>query len=169
MRPIIGVIGSNSELCTEEMTTFSEELGDSLMSEGFRIVTGGKGGVMEAVCRGAMNSESYFEGSTIGILPESEKKYSNNYCDIVIPSGIGISRNSIIINTADIIIAIGGGAGTLSEISFSWQKNKTILCVTPFGGWAEKLANKKIDNKQNIPILGVETIDQIIDFLSENL
>ncbi len=73
MRPIIGIIGSNDKMCTKKMYDFALELGDNLLSEGYRIITGGKGGVMEAVCSGGMNSQSYFEGSIIGVLPEDEK------------------------------------------------------------------------------------------------
>lgn len=168
MRPIIGIIGAGDELCTKDMYNFGLELGHSLLAEGYRIVTGGKGGIMEAVSRGGMNSESYFEGSIIGILPEENKKSANDFCDIVIPSGFGINRNSIIINTANILIAVGGGAGTLSEIAFAWQKNKKVLCVKEFGGWSEQLAGKDLDNRKTNMLIPVNEIDDIIEILRNN-
>lgn len=166
MRPIIGIIGAGKDLCTKEMYDFASELGNSFLENGYRIVTGGKGGVMEAVCSGAMNSESYFEGSIIAIIPEDEKKYSNRFSDIIIPTGIGINRNSIIINTADILVALGGGSGTLSEIAFAWQKQKYVLCVTIFDGWAKKLAGEKLDNSKSDYSIPVENIEQIIEIIN---
>ena len=167
MRPIIGIIGSAESLCSNEMYEFAKELGDALMSAGFRIVTGGKGGVMEAVCMGAMNSHSYFEGSTICILPEADKKQANAFCDIIIPTGVGIARNIVIINTADVLVAIGGGAGTLSEISFAWQKSKKVLCVTKFDGWAKKMADVNIDKRNKNLNINVNNIDEIIEHLRQ--
>ncbi len=167
MRPIIGIIGSSASLCTSEMYEFAKELGDALMSAGYRIVTGGRGGVMEAVCMGAMNSPSYFEGSTICILKEKSKKSANSFCDIIIPTGLGIARNSVIINTADVLVAIGGGAGTLSEIAFAWQANKKVLCVSRFQGWAKKMAGVNLDTRNKNMNIDVDSIDEIIENIRE--
>lgn len=169
MRPIIGIIGSGSNACTKEMKEFAMELGDRLVSEGYRIVSGGKGGVMEAVSNGGMNSDNYFEGSIICILPELHKTSANSFCDIAIPTGFGINRNTVIINTADILIAIGGGSGTMSEISFAWQYGKNVLCVTNFGGWAKKLAGKDLDSRNENLLIPVSNIDDIIEELDELL
>ncbi len=163
MRSVIGIIGSGSDFLNDNIKEFAFELGDRLVFEGYRIVSGGKAGIMEAVCRGAMNSDNYFEGSIIGILPESDKKYANNYCDLIIPTGFGINRNTIIINTADVLIAIKGDAGTLSEIAFAWQYSKKVLCVTGFGGWSEKLAAQNIDSKNKDLLIPVSDIDEIIE------
>ncbi len=167
MRPIIGIIGGGKELCNKDIYEYGLELGHSLLAQGYRIVTGGKGGIMEAVSRGGMDSESYFEGSIIAIVPEDNKKSANDFCDIVIPTGLGINRNIVVVNTADILIAIGGGAGTLSEIAFAWQKNKTVLCVDEFEGWAKQLANQNIDNRKSNLLIRVNEIDDIIDILKD--
>ena len=94
MRPIVGIIGSGQKSCTKQMYEFGLELGDYLLENGFRIVSGGYGGIMEAVNRGGMNSENYFEGSIICVLPGEHKSKSNEFCDIVIPTGFGINRNT---------------------------------------------------------------------------
>ena len=169
MRPIIGIIGSGKKSCSKEMYDFGLELGNILLESGFRIVSGGKGGIMEAVSRGGMNSENYFEGSIICILPSELKNDSNGFCDIIIPTGFGINRNSIIINTADILIAIGGGSGTMSEISFAWQKGKKVLCVTEFDGWAKELAGKNLDTRYNNLLISVKNINEISNYLNDNL
>lgn len=165
MRPVIGIIGSGENACTKQMREFAIDLGDRLVSEGYRIVSGGKGGVMEAVSNGGMNSESYFEGSIICILPGMHKTSANKFCDIAIPTGFGINRNTVIINTADVLIAIGGGSGTMSEISFAWQYGKKVLCVTNFGGWARELAGKDLDTRNKDLLIPVSDIDEIIEKL----
>ncbi len=128
-------------------------------------VCGGKGGIMEAVCKGAHKSENYKFGCTLGIIPEDKKTFANKYVDIVIPSGVGIARNIQIINTADILIAVGGGSGTLSEIAFAWQKGKNVLCHAEYIGWAKQLAGKQIDKKFDnllIPFFDLNDVNKLI-------
>ena len=163
MRKIIGIIGSGDFACTKKMYQFGILLGNRLVAEGYRIVSGGLGGIMKAVCQGAKQSKDYYESATICVLPGEHKRNSNHFCDIIIPTGFGINRNTIIINTADILIAIGGGSGTMSEISFAWQKGKTVLCVTNFGGWAAELAGQNLDSRNKDLLIPVITIDELID------
>lgn len=159
---VIGIIGPGDDMCTEEIYRFGQELGEKLASKGYLLVTGGKGGIMKAVFKGAKNAAKYRFGQTVGIIPEESSIYANQYADIVIPTGIGIARNKIIINTADIIIAIAGGAGTLSEISFAWQMQKPIIAYTGFFGWASKLAGEILDNRSKNPIYKAESIQEIL-------
>lgn len=146
-KPVIGVIGPNKQNCTPAVYDFGLQLGKQLIDLDTTIVCGGKQGIMEAVCKGAMQSGNYQYGCTVGILPEEDASQSNPYCDILIPSNIGIARNLIIVNTANILVAVAGGSGTLSEIAFAWQRNKPILCHTGFGGWSANLAGKQLDER----------------------
>lgn len=159
---IIGVIGPNQSLCTKEIYDFGLILGRRLIDDGYLIVCGGMYGIMEAVCRGARNSPLYYYGCTIGIIPSSEKKYANPFCDIIIPTGIGLARNVLVVNTADAIVAIGGGAGTLSEIAYAWQSGKEILCYTEFEGWAKELAGLEIDATQKRKVKPVRSLEEIL-------
>ena len=127
-------------MCSDELYTFGVQLGRQIATTGRSFVCGGLGGFMEAVCKGVKQSPDTFNGQTVGILPDETTEMANHFVDVKIPTGIGITRNIIIIRTADIIIAAGGGAGTLSEIAFAWQLQKKVLCVTLFDGWAKKLA-----------------------------
>ena len=113
---IIGVIGPNTENCTDEIYEFGIELGKMIIDLGFFLVSGGKQGIMEAVSKGARKSANYYKGKVIGIIPEKDSSHANEYVDIVISTGIGLARNSIIANTADIIIAVAGGAGTYRKL-----------------------------------------------------
>ena len=167
MRKIVGIIGSAFPRPGDPMFEFAKKLGNELVSAGYRIVCGGLGGVMKAAAWGAMMSENYFESSVICIIPSSDKSSANEFCDLIIPTGLGINRNTIIINTADILIAIGGGAGTLAEMALAWQYYKTILAVNKFGGWAKKLAGTTIDDRNAQPVVTVKSIEEIMDYLKK--
>lgn len=111
--PLIGVIGGSS--ATAEEAALAEEVGRALAENGAVLVCGGRGGVMEAACRGAKEAG----GLTIGILPGTDRREANPYVALAIPTGIGYARNAIITRAAEAVIAIAGSFGTLSEIAFS--------------------------------------------------
>jgi uncharacterized protein (TIGR00725 family) len=112
VNPIIAVIGGSAPTAQEAAT--AEGVGRLLAKAGAVLVCGGRGGVMEAACRGAKSAD----GLTIGILPGTSRNEANAYVDILILTGIGEARNAIITRTAQAAIAIGGSYGTLSEIAF---------------------------------------------------
>lgn len=62
------------------------------------------------------------------------KEQANEYVDIVIPTGMGWARNQLIVNAADAIVSVAGGAGTLSELAYAWQSGKPVVCYTAFEG-----------------------------------
>jgi uncharacterized protein (TIGR00725 family) len=163
----IGIIGPSKSRCSDELYQFGIELGKKIAAPDSVIICGGLDGFMEAVCSGVKNSGIIFNGQTIGILPRSISNKANQYIDISIPTGMGIARNVIIVNTADIIIAAGGGAGTLSELAFAWQQKTTVLCVTAFDGWAKELSGKKLDNRDGnfIPVNNIDEIIKHIELL----
>ncbi|MCX7954176.1 MAG: TIGR00725 family protein [Bacteroidales bacterium] len=161
----IGIIGPNSENCPVELYNYGIELGYKISSPERYFICGGLGGFMEAVCKGIKSSPNTFKGQTIGILPGEKSEDANPFIDIAIPTGMGINRNIIIIRASDIIIAAGGGAGTLSEIAFAWQLNKNVLCLTKFDGWAKKLAGTALDNRKNSLLIPVEDIEDILHYI----
>jgi uncharacterized protein (TIGR00725 family) len=113
MGSIIAVIGGSAPNAQEKAT--AEAVGRALAEAGAVLICGGRGGVMEAACRGAKSAG----GLTIGILPGTSRREANSYVDIPIVTGIGEARNAIITRTAQAVIAIGGSYGTLSEIAFA--------------------------------------------------
>ena len=164
---IVSVIGPSGSSCTPEMFVFGEELGKSLIDHEYRIACGGMDGIMEAVCKGARSSDKYQPGATIGIIPFADKSKANPFCDIVIPTGLGIARNQIVVNTGDVVVAIAGGAGTLSEIAFAWQFNKRVICYEGFGGWSEKMAGERIDSRRDDRLLKAATLDEIMEMIND--
>ncbi|MEN8138968.1 MAG: TIGR00725 family protein [Bacteroidota bacterium] len=164
MKPkVIGVIGPNQSRCTIDVYNFGIKLGKRLIDEGYSIVNGGMQGFMEAVSKGARTSDNYSYGKIIGIVPGEDKDEANSYCDIVIATGIGWARNQIIINSADFIVAVSGGAGTLSEIAYSWQVGKKIICYTKLDGWSKELAGRELDLRNSSKLTAAESIDEIIE------
>jgi hypothetical protein len=117
----IGVIGQGE--CDEALARLAEETGRLLAGAGAALVCGGMGGVMEAACRGARSGG----GWTIGILPGPDRGDANGYVDIAIATGLGEARNLAIIRTSDVLIAVGGSYGTLSEIGFALKMGKRVV------------------------------------------
>jgi uncharacterized protein (TIGR00725 family) len=163
----IGIIGPGESLCSHELYDFGINLGKAIAGKDRVIICGGLGGFMEAVCKGVKRSKETFSGQTIGILPGEHAGVANPFIDIAIPSGMGIARNALIIRSADIIIAAGGGAGTLSELAMAWQLDKPVLCVTIFEGWAKSLAGKSPDKLKKGLFYPVSGIFEILNKINE--
>lgn len=106
----IAVIGAAEASVIEGGDAF--QVGRALAERGAVVLTGGRGGVMEAACRGAQTAG----GLTVGIVPGD---IGNPYLDIVIRTGMGTARNAILVRSADAVIAVGGKYGTLSEIALA--------------------------------------------------
>jgi len=79
--------------------------------------------VMEAACRGASGAG----GTTIGILPGTDRSAANPFVEVAIPTGLGEARNALVVRAADALIAIGGAYGTLSEIAFALKAGKRVV------------------------------------------
>jgi uncharacterized protein (TIGR00725 family) len=87
------------------------------------ILCGGRGGVMEAACRGAARGG----GLAVGLLPEPDPGLANAYAGIVIATGIGEARNALIARAAACLVAIGDSYGTLSEVALGRQFGKRVI------------------------------------------
>ena len=119
---IISVIGS-SKTATDKHLELAEAVGRELADRGVTVVCGGLTGIMEAVCRGAKS----VGGTTIGILPGHDVANANKYVDIPIVTGMGYSRNVIVVYSGRAVIAVGGAFGTLSEIGHALSENIPVV------------------------------------------
>lgn len=146
----IGVIGGRR--ASSEILRQAEEVGRLIANRGAVLVCGGMSGVMEAACRGAKEAG----GTTVGILPVSSSDKGNDYLDVVIPTGMGLARNAIIINSVDGAVAVGGSYGTLSEMAFALQKDVPLVSLK---SWDFDDAMVTADSAQE----AVERIFQMID------
>ncbi|MCY4262517.1 MAG: TIGR00725 family protein [Candidatus Dadabacteria bacterium] len=118
---IIGVIGAGN--ASDEEKRISQEVGVLIAESNCLLLCGAMGGVMEATCRGAKSAG----GTTIGILPGTKTSSVNRFIDIPIVTGMGEARNVIVAKSSHCIIAIGGGFGTLSEISFALKSQIPVI------------------------------------------
>jgi uncharacterized protein (TIGR00725 family) len=110
---IIAVIGTRKP--SPEEGQLAQEVGRELAKNGIALICGGLGGVMAEACRGACAEG----GLTIGVIPGDDRKSANPHVRIPIVTGIGYARNVIIIRSAQAVIAVGGGYGTLTEIGYA--------------------------------------------------
>ena len=164
-RPQIAVIGASS--ATAEALAAAESLGDALVTAGYRIICGGRDGVMAAVCRGAKLSANTFEGATIGILPGTNPADANAWVDVVIPSGVGLARNALVVHAADAIVMVSGGAGTLSEAAVAWKLGKPLCALSGTGGWAARLAGVPVDARSREPVFAADDAEAVVRWLAE--
>jgi len=146
-RRIIAVIGDAGIKSNEKKYQLAFETGKTLVDNGYRVQSGGLDGIMEAAFKGAKSSACYKEGDTIAILPGFDPSAANEFADIVIPTGLDIYRNVIVAN-ASAVVAIGGGTGTLSEMSMAWALGRLIIGFIGVEGWSNKLAGSPIDYRQ---------------------
>ncbi len=160
-RKVMAVIGSGSSLDADR-EQLCVDLGRAAVEAGFRLATGGLGGVMAAASRGAHGAECYQEGDVVGILPGYDAGSANDDVDLAIPTGIGVARNVVLISTADVVVAVGGGSGTLSEMAVAWQLGKPIVGLAVAGGWAAKLAGEPIDDRRRDTVVSAETAEQAV-------
>lgn len=123
----IGVIGANQP--DDKNYELAQEVGAHIAGSGAVLVCGGLGGIMEAASKGAAEKG----GTVIGILPENDKKNANPYVTIALPTGMGITRNTLIVRMSDVLIAFPGAFGTLSEIAFALAIGKTVVYLP--GSW----------------------------------
>ncbi len=144
----IAVIGYNKDGCTDIAANAAYEVGKEVALAGAVLVCGGLGGVMESACRGAKENG----GTTIGIIPQEEFSYANQHCDVVICTGIGYARDFIVAFSADGIIAVGGGVGTLIEMGVAYMTKKTIVAMAGSGGVADMYGGKFLDERNRVPI-----------------
>jgi len=118
---LVAVIGSSNS--TDEEFSVAHYVGRELAQRGIGVVCGGRSGVMEAVCKGAKE----VGGLTIGIMPSYDGHEANPYVDVKINTGMSWNRNPIVVASGDMVIAIGGHYGTLSEIAYALILGKYIV------------------------------------------
>jgi len=118
---LIAVIGGHK--ADKKAAKLAEDMGKIIAQFNAILVCGGLGGVMEHAARAAKRAG----GLTVGILPTDDKRTANAYIDIPIATGLGYSRNTLVVGAADIVVALPGKEGTLSEIAFALTAKKPVI------------------------------------------
>lgn len=173
-RKIVAIVGDAKVDPNGLKAKMAYEAAKALVDNGYRVQSGGLRGVMEAAFKGAHASANYKEGDTIAILPSFNVSDANEYADIVIPTGLDLYRN-VIVAGASAVVAIGGGAGTLTEIGNAWALKRLIVAFNNVDGWSAKIADQRMDERvryDNIPddrIYGVNNADDMVKIINENI
>lgn len=118
---MIAVIGPGR--ADDALAAAAEAVGAGLARGSATLVCGGLGGVMAAACRGAKAAG----GTTVGLLPGSDRRDGNAWLDVAVPTGLGEGRNVLVVRSADALVALGGGWGTLSEIALACRAGRPVV------------------------------------------
>jgi len=120
-KKFIAVIGGSE--CSPDETELAVEVGREIARKGAILICGGLGGIMEAACKGAVSEG----GLTIGILPGGSRQTANPYVIIPIVTNMGEARNVIVVKSCQVVIAIDGSYGTLSEIGHALRNGIPVI------------------------------------------
>ena len=119
----ISVIGAGK--CDDKTYNIAYEVGKLVAEREAILVCGGLGGVMDAAARGAKEAG----GTSVGILPDDTRIGASPHLTASLPTGMGHTRNTLIAHAADVVIAVGGEYGTLSEIGFALKLGKPVVGI----------------------------------------
>jgi len=125
-RPYVAVVGSGT--ATGELYGRAREVGRLVAERGGIVVCGGLSGVMEAAARGATEAG----GTAIGILPDEDRGRANAHLSYSVATGAGQARNLAVVCSGDVVIAVGGEYGTLSEIGLALKIGRPVVAL---GSW----------------------------------
>jgi hypothetical protein len=132
----VSVIGGSS--CTPAVAALGEQLGELLAERGCTVVCGGKSGVMEAVARGVRRRG----GRSVGILPGLDRRDAAPDLTVTVATGIGHARNLAVVASGDVVIALGGAWGTLSEIGLARSIGRQVVLLE---SWSVTAAEGELD------------------------
>lgn len=154
----IAVVGGSE--AAPPAVALAEQVGYGLAKSGAVVVCGGLGGVMAAACRGAKSAG----GLTVGLLPGTDPSAANPWVDLVIPTGLGEARNTLVVASGSVVIAIAGEYGTLSEIALALRSGTPVIGL---GTWA--LIHPSGDADTGIiPVLDpIEAVSVAMDLTAE--
>ena len=157
------VIGHNTNGCTPEHEKVAYDVGFEIAKSDSVLLTGGLGGVMAAASHGAKDAG----GLTLGIIPQDDATLANEFCDIVIPTGMGLTRDFLNALSADGIIIVGGGSGTLSEVWAAYMHKKPMVAIRNLNGPVAQYIDGYIDHRKNVKIIGEDTAQEAVQKILE--
>ena len=166
----IGIMGSAEDLnYSDEALSFAKELGKLIAKSGNILVYGAEKEYSSLSTNAAMEADKY-KGITVGITGGKTKDiYGDFRPTVLIPCGleIGGGREFNLVLSCDVIIAIGGGSGTLTEMAVAYQANIPIVTISKFDGWAKKLSNKYLDDRKRFKCMKADTPKEAIELALE--
>lgn len=114
-------------------------LGAAVIRLGAALITGGRGGVMAAASRGARQARGDAPVPPIvALLPGADRTAANPWADLVLPTALGDARNAVLVTAAQVVLVVGGGPGTLSEVGLARKAGRPVVVVQGTGGVADR-------------------------------
>ena len=173
MRKIqIGIMGSASDLnYNEDAENFAKKLGELIAKSGNILFYGAEKGYSSLSTLAAIEAKKN-GGITVGVTGGKDKdSYGDFRPDMIISSGleIGGGREFTLVLSCDVIIAISGGSGTLTEMAIAYQAGIPIITIPNFSGWAEKLSNSYMDDRKSIKCIEATTPEEALKKALENV
>ena len=131
----VGVVGAG--LATEAELELAAGVGRLIAEAGAVLVCGGLGGVMDAAARACAEAG----GISVGVLPGDERLTASRHLTVAVATGMGEARNAIVARTADVLVAVGGEYGTLSEIAFALKMGQPVVGLSTWDLAREELGD----------------------------
>ena len=168
-KPLIAIIGNSRAVYGSDNYELAYWLGYALVSKGYRIITGGSGGIAEAAARGACISTGYSNDDVINVLPGQhpcDPKHFHEACMSFTDSMSG----DVVVPQSDAVIAIGGGSGTLTQLAHAWALDKLVIAYR-VKGWSGRVADHPLGIRHRMPyvpddqVYGVESENEVLEKL----
>lgn len=153
--PQVAVIGSSE--ADETMLKVAEQAGTIIARLGAALVTGGRDGIMSAASRGCAAAG----GIVLAVTPHRAMDEVNDFAHYHIPTAMGWARNCITGIAGDVVLVIGGAAGTLSEIAYAWMYNRPIVAMSCCEGWSKRIAGQSVDHRRNDVVIDCRSIAEL--------
>lgn len=161
----IGVIGSCSDLqFSAAATAFAAELGERITAKGATLVFGAEKDIHSLPTIAAKAARAA-GGLTIGITYEKGLEiFDNDAASVVIATGLvrGGGRETSLMLSCDVVIALAGGSGTLNELCVAYQANIPAIVVPTFGGWSKRLGGEFLDERQRYKFKEAATAQEAV-------
>ncbi|HBD12223.1 MAG TPA: TIGR00725 family protein [Porticoccaceae bacterium] len=167
-RTNVSVLGSFSASAGEQ--EMAHALGAGLAPLDINVISGGQQGVMLSLCQGIRQYRpaGYHGAYIVGILPNSHFEDANPFLDLALPVGAAHLQNALVPLSADIVVAIGGAAGTLTEVALAWQYKKPIALLGK-EGWSGKLAGMRLDDRREDSLAHFTTVEGTLEWIAHTM
>ncbi len=168
----IGVIGSCADLkYSNKMAQLAEEVGFWVAEKNAALIFGAEKDIdslSAAACKGAKKNNGLTIGITYG---KTKDDVVSPDADIIIPTGLerGGGREFVLVLSADVLIAINGGSGTLNEMVIAYQAGIPIICLANSGGWSGKMAGQFFDQRKRLKILPASTPKEAVELATKSV
>lgn len=166
MKIQIGVMGSAADLkYPKELEKTAEKVGERIAKSGNITVYGAEkdcDSLSTAAARGAKEANGLTVGITYG---KGKEIFDKENTDVCICSGLerGGGREFVLVASCDVVIAIGGGSGTLTELAEAYQLDIPMIVIEGTGGWSDKLAHQYFDERKRRKVIGVKTPEEAVE------